>query len=47
MDKVVKDIAGINRQPHGVSHKGNDPKQAAQHDKDMQRVEQLHRRGEK
>jgi hypothetical protein len=32
---------------HGVTHSGNDPKQDAQHNRDMHKVERLHKRGEK
>jgi len=47
MDKNVSKIAAVNKQPHGVAHEGNDPKQAQQHNRDMARIERLHQRGNK
>jgi hypothetical protein len=46
MNKNVKAAAAVNKQPHGVAHKGNDPKQATQHNKDMQRIDRMNRRGQ-
>ena len=47
MEKAVKEIAGVNKQPKGVTHSGNDAKQAQQHNRDMEKVEKLHQRGQK
>lgn len=54
MDKIVKTVAGVNKQPHRVVHisphpaqQRKDMEQAAQHNRDMERMEKLHRRGEK
>jgi hypothetical protein len=51
--KQVAKISSVNKQPHGVVHPSLHPaeqrknvEQAAQHNRDMTRIEKLHLRGQ-